>query len=563
MVNYLRVVKSSIPIRFAAVILTLALQGIVFGQLPDIPAVSEPIRAFAGESRLAALGTTGDFITSITSIRTTPPLPFPMRVDIAGKPGPRNLQILIPPATPAVEYTIEVVGRDVNERPVSTELHVTVDAMAVSTAATATRVPVILLNGFQPFLVGCPDSTSTIQASVYTFGQLASLLQSDGVPVLFFNNCSYGDVSIEQLASQLDAYINSLKYTDGTPVTQVDLVVHSMGGLIVRSYLAGKGSVSGSFVPPSNPKVHKFVAIATPHFGSFQASNIGMQESEMVLGSQVLWDLATWNQGQDDLRGVDALAVIGNAGTYGTSNNASDGVVSLTSGSLNFTRPDQRTRIVPYCHTTPGFGTGLAMSCTSSHGIADIDSAAHLTAQIVRSFLADTSAWQSIGTTPSQDPFLKVFGGTSLALKGSNDVYFRDLASVQFDNGAGHLSVGPSNAIASVFYTEYAGAGPHNFVMNHSTGQPTTGTGTISAGGSRALLFKFGPLINSVQSMTSTGLSGLTIASGSTIVVGGVGFGATTGTQLTANGALLSVSQIADQQITAYLPQRAGPVHRY
>ena len=36
----------------------------------------------------------------------------------------------------------------------------------------------------------------------------------------------------------------------------------------------------------------------------------------MVLGGKVLWDLATWNQRHDDLRGVDAIAVIGDAGSY-------------------------------------------------------------------------------------------------------------------------------------------------------------------------------------------------------------------------------------------------------
>ncbi len=476
-----------------------------------------------------------------------------MRVDVIGEPGAKQLRVVIPPATPAGEYIVDVAGRDVGERALSATLRVTVDAMTVSAAGTVARVPVVLLNGFQLF---CTDTDSTLAASVGTFGQLASLLQADGAPVVFFNNCSYGDISIEQLASQLNAWLASAQYTDGTPVTQVDLVAHSMGGLIARAYLSGKRSVSGSFAPPANHKVHKLITIATPHFGSFQASNIGVQESAMVLGSQFLWDLATWNQGQDDLRGVDALAVIGNAGTYGSTNNASDGVVSLTSGSLNFARADQRTRIVPYCHTTPGFLTGLGMSCVNHQGIADINDPSHLTAQIVHSFLADTSAWQSIGAPPSQDPFLflRFYGGTFLALKGTNDVYFRDLTSVQFDSGAGQLISGPSNAIASIFYTEWAAGGQHNFVMNHSAGYATTDTGPISVGGAGALLFKYGPRISSVQSTTSTGLPGLTVASGSTIVVRGVGFGNTTATQLSANGALLSVSQISDQQITAYLP---------
>lgn len=194
----------------------------------------------------------------------------------------------------------------------------------------------------------------------------------------------------------------------------------------------------------------------------------------MALGNQFLWDLATWNQGQDDLRGVDALAIIGNAGSYGNTNNASDGVVSLTSGSLGFAQPDQRTRIVPYCHITPFTGSDLAMSCSNHQGIADINDPSHLTAQIVRSFLAGTTAWQSIGNPPSTDPFLKTYGGALLALKGTNDVYFTDLSAVSFDNGAGSLAAGPSKAIASLYYSEFIVGGQHSFSMTHSNGQLTT-----------------------------------------------------------------------------------------
>jgi len=43
-----------------------------------------------------------------------------------------------------------------------------------------------------------------------------------------------------------------------------------------------------------------------------------------------------WNQFGDDLRGVDAVAAIGNAGTA----QASDGVVETTAASLDFALPD-------------------------------------------------------------------------------------------------------------------------------------------------------------------------------------------------------------------------------
>jgi pimeloyl-ACP methyl ester carboxylesterase len=507
-------------------------------------------RAVAGESRTAGLSDGVPFMTDIISVRTTPPLEFPIRVR-TNAPEPSGLRFVIPPATSPGEYFVEVTGRDAAGTTLATVLHVTVDAVTVESTAVAGRPPVILLNGFQLI---CTDDASTFTASEDTFGELASLLQEDGAPVLYFNNCAYGDISIEQLAAQLGTYIGGLQYTNGTSVSQVDLVAHSMGGLIARAYLAGKSQTSGVFFPPANPMVRKLVAIGTPHFGSFQAGYIGIQESEMALGNQFLWDLATWNQGQDDLRGVDALAIIGNAGTYGTSNNASDGVVSLTSGSLGFVEPDQRTRIVPYCHIPPDFFTdlGIGMSCNDPEGIAYIDNPSHLTAQIVRSFLAGTTAWQSIGTQPSGDPYLSRYGGGVLTLKGSNDVYFTDIASVQYGNG-GALIKGPSASIASLFYTEFAPGGSYTFSIALTNNQMTTGTASFVNGSERPLLFKFGPVVTGVQSTASTGLGGLTVASGSTIYIYGGGLSGA-GLAVTANGAALAVSESSDQEITAYLP---------
>jgi len=37
----------------------------------------------------------------------------------------------------------------------------------------------------------------------------------------------------------LGAFLNTIKYDSGAQVPQIDLVAHSMGGLIARAYLAG------------------------------------------------------------------------------------------------------------------------------------------------------------------------------------------------------------------------------------------------------------------------------------------------------------------------------------
>ena len=141
------------------------------------------------------------------------------------------------------------------------------------------------------------------------------------LPCILFDNCLEDpNQPIETLAADLGNFLNSIKYSDGTQVPQFDLVGFSMGGLIARAYLAGL-QPNQTYLPPANTLVRKLVLIATPNFGSFLAGNsastilAGTQSAEMLPGSSLLWNLATWNQFGDDLRGVNTIAVIGNAGS--------------------------------------------------------------------------------------------------------------------------------------------------------------------------------------------------------------------------------------------------------
>ena len=143
-------------------------------------------------------------------------------------------------------------------------------------------------------------------------------------------------------------------------MNQVDVVAHSMGGLVLRCYLSGKQDAAGTFQPPAATNVRKAVFLATPHFGTPIASLVPLftdQIEEMSSGSAFLFDLGTWNDTSDDLRGVDAIAAAGNAGTgllTGTSG-FDDGVVPLTSAALRFYGPG-RTRVLPDCHVSGGGG---------------------------------------------------------------------------------------------------------------------------------------------------------------------------------------------------------------
>ena len=509
------------------------------------------------------------------------------RVEIAGNEvhgivvGPNRVgdQILLAVslAMKPGEYTLALSATNEAGENRGAILTVTVDALA-PVPSSATEPPVILLNGWQPPSLLPPSSCPILPASD-TFGNLEDYLQSDGVPVVYwFDNCTVcQNCAIETLGSDLSQAIASIQYDNGTPVPQVDLIAHSMGGLIIRSYLSGKQTTSGAFDPPINPKVRKAIFIATPHFGSFQADNLaadvlffaGSQTNEMKPGSQFLFDLAKWNQFQDDLRGIDALGIIGNAGSYNGVQGASDGVVSLTSASIKLTsfslayaEPDVRTRIVAYCHSdftgTATSEIGSLLGCIGP-GIADIDTTLHPTYQIIRSFLANTATWQdtAISTTPSVDPYLSTYGGVIIGAKSTNDQYLTNLTSLIVPNANLSFMSGPSNSVSSLFYDEWVPAGNYEFSLYDSSGDMSPDNLSTIPGGGMAIYYKEAPTIHSVGPLAN--MPGLTVSAGATITINGVGFGSQlcSGCQVlvavpgSTVGYILPVSLWSDQAISA------------
>ncbi|MBZ5594315.1 MAG: IPT/TIG domain-containing protein [Acidobacteriia bacterium] len=417
--------------------------------------------------------------------------------------------------------------------------------------STAAKPPVVLLNGWQfGFLNGgCPISSGPSD----TFGNLAEYLAGDGVPVVyFFDNCAEcPSCKIEDLGNTLQQFLNLIQYDNGGLVPQVDVVTHSMGGLIVRAYLAGL-QADGSLRPPPNPRVGKLVLIAEPNFGSFIAPNIGTQTAEMIPGSSLLWQLATWNQGGDDLRGVNALAIIGNAGAWSGRMNASDGVVSLTSGSIGFARDPSRTRILPYCHIDPGPLISLFMDCSTAPGIAQVDSAMHPTWVIIQSFLAGTSDWTSIGATPGVDPYLSQYGGLYFSQENAADKFLTDLSQVLF----GNAKLEDRGTTGTVFYDEFA-AGTATFqATSSSLGQSNIGPVTVLTGRFLAVRAKSAPAISSVTPLLST--IPLLVQSGTAITINGSGFGQqqchTCAVSAYPGPSSFQVSSWSDQTITGNLP---------
>jgi uncharacterized protein (TIGR03437 family) len=488
---------------------------------------------------------------------------------LVAAPNRAGDQILLgaPLRTTPGEYTVRLSAASAAGEERQTTLAVTVLPL-VAVPSNATRPPVVLLNGWQTGFTGtCPIAGSSSD----TFGNLAQYLVADGVPVVYlFDNClEDSGQPIETLGNDLGAFLNTIQYDTGAQVPQIDLVGFSMGGLIARAYLAGL-QPSQTLTPPTTTLVNKLVLIATPNFGSFVAGNsattnsAGAQSAELAPGSAFLWNLATWNQRTDDLRGVSAIAVIGNAGSYtpGISSsttllNGSDGLVSLTSASLGFAAQQAATRIVPYCHVDPAafINSSLGTFACNAAGIANVSSTAHYTGLIVRSFLAGTADWQSIGTAPAADPYLSKNGAMYFAMVNSGGSYVTDLTGINF--GTVPLVNGADSG--TIFYVDFVYGTGTLMATSSALGTINCGSWPESPGFTSALRCKLSTVITSVGPLAGTG--GRTVNAGSAITIAGSGFGSQcSGCKVVATPAgsttsqQLTITAWSNTSITAALP---------
>jgi len=338
-----------------------------------------------------------------------------------------------------------------------------------------------------------------------------------------------------------------------------------MGTLVVRSYLAGKQQAPGEFLPPADPKVRKAVFVGGEHFGTPLANSVnqGEQLPALSVGSQFTWDLATWNQGIDDLREVDAIALAGN----GTSNGLSDGVAPVASASLApgvfFGATTERTRILPVCHNRPA-----RIFCNTSDVLMEVDSQAHPSAQIIRSFLDGTDDWKQIGETPLEDAKLSAGGGLYFAFKDEADDYATDINAVIAKDRSENdplpdipLIQGPSNVLLSELMPDR----PYLFEVRRGE-SIFTFSGEVRAGGFNVILAKLGPLIAGIQPAAGA-VDTLSVAADSLVSIFGANLAEESqaadslplptrlaGTTVTAGGEPIPLLFAGPGQINAYMP---------
>lgn len=512
---------------------------------------------------LSASSDTTDFLLKATKVTVTPAVGLVVGPNRAGN----QLMVAASLRTKPGEYAVTLSAAGAGGEQQQAAMDIVVKPRQ-TVPAGATRPPVVLLNGWETgYTNACPISTDSTE----TFGNLAQYLESDGVPVVyFFDNCKEdADQPIEVLANDLATFLSTITYDNGAQVTQIDLVAHSLGGLIVRAYLAGL-QPNETLTPPANTLIRDLVLIAVPNFGSFVAANFAgiipaaTQSSELIPGSSFLWNLATWNQHVDDLRGVNAIAVIGNAGAYinnltGASlANASDGIVSTSSASLGFVAQNAAvTRIVPYCHVDPSAFTNTSLepyNC-SAPGIANVTSESHQTGQIVRSFLAGNSTWSSIGSTPANDAYLDQDGGTFFAMVNGNGGFVNDITQVLW----GTLTLLAGGDTSTIFYNDFVSGSGDYEVTSESLGTIDCGTVAEAVGYFAAARCKIETTIVSVGPLENT--AARQIAAGAAITITGDFFGyLCNGCKVVAtpagstSGQVLSVSSWSNTSIAAQLP---------
>ena len=189
--------------------------------------------------------------------------------------------------------------------------------VALTAVSAAAKTPVLFLHGWQfidnNWVGNHPGIWDDMRRLMKAYNGYADA--DLRAPDYWINN----DTSIEAYAGDVANRI--VQYCKDRGVPQVDVVAHSMGGLVVREILRAHPEASG--------KIRKVVTLGTPHYG--QNQSWGKAARQMKYGSAFLFQLAkAWEDADGIKLPADRfLCVIGDRG------DGSDGLVNCWSAALN------------------------------------------------------------------------------------------------------------------------------------------------------------------------------------------------------------------------------------
>ena len=200
--------------------------------------------------------------------------------------------------------------------------------------SASAKTPVLFLHGWN--------------GKASNYDTMRSLLQSDaGYSPSELNAFDYerSGVDIQDHARRVADEI--VRYSSANGGSAVDIVAHSMGGLVVREILRSRSDAA--------VRIRRLVTLGTPHYGQNNAE--GTSATQMHYGSRYLYELAqAWTDGYR-LPAGNVLSIVGRDGTANT-----DGLVDAWSASLEGTV----VRYVNRTHTSlthPFWGAPVIYEC--------------------------------------------------------------------------------------------------------------------------------------------------------------------------------------------------------
>ena len=153
-------------------------------------------------------------------------------------------------------------------------------AMALVPFALSAADHIVFIHGWQMFSSDRIDTWDSMVDCMTNSAYGTPYVDADKVLVVNYSSLA-GSVSIKDVAKNVWAQIQR-GFPDGSYLPQMDFVVHSMGGLVLRS-MVEQGLLSDSLID-------HVVTLASPHYG--QRQNWSEQQKNMNYGSEFLWDLA-------------------------------------------------------------------------------------------------------------------------------------------------------------------------------------------------------------------------------------------------------------------------------